>query len=233
MDGQERPDYLSDIWSLCTTLSSEALDAAANKAKANGFKLDRGDVTFTEVVINLASAREVLKDAIDKKKLIQLPISVQKELLSNLQAISKALQGTMNNADEIVNLGNAVELLNTSIWKYGLHNLSDQVLGYQTKLNELKQQEVQAKKLFATLESIVVTSDNLATLAEQAGQDMAQIEKSKLTIEQEAAAASTARQQAQEEATKASNATNIATQVEAQMAQYLSTAKAAVVDITP
>ncbi|MGB8481632.1 MAG: hypothetical protein WCE63_22745 [Acidobacteriaceae bacterium] len=225
---QQRPEYLSEIWSICTTLSDEAIDAAESKAKANQFNIDRGDVTFTEISINLRSARNTLIDAIEKKKLIQLPITVQKELLSNLQAIGKALQGIMNSADEIVNFGSAVEVLNTSIWKYGLHNLSEQVLGYQAKLNQLKQQDVRAKNLLAILEEGRTTSENLAIMARQAQEDAERIGKSRLLAEQEASTASTLRQQAEEETTKVGNSATSAAQADAQIAQYSSAAKSAV-----
>ena len=142
-----RPDYLAEILSVCNTLSAEAIETAENKAKANQFNVDRGEISFSEIAINLQSARDVLTDAIRNRKLIQLPITVQKDLLANLQAVARALQGIMNNSDEVLNLDSAVETLNTSIWKYGLHNLSDQVLGYQAKLNQLKQEEVRAKSL--------------------------------------------------------------------------------------
>ncbi|MEI9969614.1 MAG: hypothetical protein WDM87_13675 [Terracidiphilus sp.] len=182
--GQERPDYLSEILSLCTTLSSEALDAAEGRARSNQFNVDRGDITYAEIAINLKSAREVLSDAIEKKKLIQLPITVQKELLADLQAISRALQGLMSNTDEIVILGNAVEALNTSIWKYGLHNLSEQVLGYQTKLNQLKQQEVRAKNLLVELENGRVVSERLNVLTQAAENASEQIGKLRLAAEE-------------------------------------------------
>ena len=56
-------------------------------------------------------------------------------------------------SDEVANLASSIERLNTSMWQYGLHNLSEQVLGYQTKLNQLKNQEVQIQKLRGELES--------------------------------------------------------------------------------
>jgi hypothetical protein len=233
LEEQQRPDYLSNIWSLCTTLSSEALDAAEAKAKENQFNVDRGDVSFSELVINLASAREVLKDAIETQKLVQLPLTVQKELFANLQAVSKSLQGIMGNADEIVNLGNNVEALTTSIWKYGLHNLSDEVLGYQTKLNQLKQQEVRVKQLVATLEKGSGLYDNLIAASEQVEINKEKINKSRLAIESDAAAALSGRQQIQDELTKASNATNAAQQAEVQAVQLSSAAKTASAEITP
>ncbi len=219
--------------SLCTTLSSEAIDAAESKAKANQFDVNRGDITFTEVAINLTSAREALKDAIEKQKLIQLPITVQKELLANLQTISRALQGLMDNTDQIENLGNAVEILNTSIWKYGLHNLSEQVLGFQTKLNQLKQQDIRAKNLFAKLEEGLRTSERLELLAQAAESATEQVGKLRLAIEQDSATVSATRLQAQDELTKASTAAAAVVQAESQTAQYSSAVKTAAAETDP
>lgn len=230
---EQRPDYLSEILLLCTTLSSEALDAAEAKAKANQLNVDRGDITYTEVAINLISAREVLKDAIEKQKLIQLPITVQKELLTNLQAISRALQGIMSDTDQIVNLGNAVEVLNTSIWKYGLHNLSDQVLGYQTKLNQLKQQDVRAKNLLAVLEGGSNTAERLAALALQAESATEEIGRLRLATENDVSAASAFRQQMQDELTKVSASVAAAAQAETQAIQLSSSVKTAVSETDP
>lgn len=129
------------------------MTAASAKATELGFDPNRGLITLQESFINLSSARAVLEEAIEKKKLIQLPITVQKEILADLQAVAKALQGLTAGADEIVNLTNGVENLNTAMWKYGLHNLSDEVLGYQTKLNQLKNQELQISKSLSELKA--------------------------------------------------------------------------------
>jgi chromosome segregation ATPase len=151
-DSAPKDDLLNQIWSVCTTLTEEAAAVASKKAKEAGFDVNRGFVPLPESLINLSSSRSVLEDAIEKQKLVQLPITVQREVLANLQNISKTLLALAGGADEIVNLTNAVETLNTSIWKYGLHNLSDQVLGYQKKLNQLKNQELQISKVLAQLE---------------------------------------------------------------------------------
>jgi len=127
--------------------------AASLKAKELGFDSNRGLVPLPESFTNLSSARSIIEDAIEKQKLVQLPITVQKELLANLETISKSLQNLTAGVDEVVNLTTAIEVLNTSIWKYGLHNLSDQVLGYQKKLNQLKNQELQISKVIAQLEA--------------------------------------------------------------------------------
>src|SRR5882762_7628002 len=154
-----KDDFLGQIWSISTTLTEEAMAAALKKGKEANFDQDRGIVPLRESFINLSSARAVLEDAIEKQKLVQLPITVQKELLANLETISKSLQGLTAGVDEVVNLTTAIEVLNTAIWKYGLHNLSDQVLGYQKKLNQLKNQELQIATLLAQLDAAQVTAN--------------------------------------------------------------------------
>jgi hypothetical protein len=229
----QRPDYIAEIYKLCTTLSTEAVDAAEAKAEANQFKIDRGDITFTELAINLTSARDILRDAIEKEKLIQLPLTVQKNIFANLSNISKALQGLMNNSDEIINLGNAVEALNTSIWQYGLHNLSDQVLGYQTKINQIKQQEVQIKQLVKAVEDGRLKAERLTTLFEKASADQGSVESSRQAVEADVTTVSTARQQAQEELAKVNQVSSSVQQTETQMTQYISAAKLSIANIAP
>lgn len=147
-----KDDLIGQIWTICTTFTPEATAAASAKAAEIGLDPNRGVIPLKESFINLSAARSLLEDAIQKRKLIQLPLTVQKELLSDLEAISKSLQNLiMAGADEIVNLVTSIESLNTAIWKYGMHNLSDEVLGYQTKLNQLKNQELEIGKVTAEL----------------------------------------------------------------------------------
>lgn len=140
-------DYIKKIWEILTTLTEEAQNAALAKCKEIGFDPNRGVVSLDESFINLNSAILIFKDAIEKKKLIQLPITVQKTLIDYLNAISRFLTSLINGTDEVVNLANSIEQLNTVIWQYGLHNLSEEVLGYQTKMNQLKEQELEIRKL--------------------------------------------------------------------------------------
>jgi hypothetical protein len=170
-----KDDFLAQIYSISTTLTEEAMAAASAKVAEKGFDPNRGLITLPESFINLSSARAVLEDAIDKRKLIQLPLTVQKEILANLETISKSLLGLSDGVDEIANLVNAVESLNTTIWKYGLHNLSDQVLGYQTKLNQLKNQELEISKAVAALRAS-------RKIAEKASSDAAEIAKHSIDV---------------------------------------------------
>lgn len=171
--GAPKDDLLPKIWAICSTLTEEALAAAATKATELNFDQNRGVVSLQESFINLTSSRFILEDAIDKQKLIQLPITVQKEILTNLEQIAKSLQGLTAGSDEIVNITNGVETLNTSIWKYGLHNLSDEVLGFQKKLNQIKNQEVQLRKAIAELDS----ARKAAQTANSAASDIEQQKK--------------------------------------------------------
>lgn len=140
------------MWEILTTLTEEAQNTARAKCKELGFDPNRGVVSLDESFINLNAARLILTDAIEKQKLIQLPITVQTTILNTLESISKFHIGLINGADEVVNLVNAIEQLNTAIWQYGLHNLSEEMLGYQTKLNQLKNQDLEVKKLKGELE---------------------------------------------------------------------------------
>jgi hypothetical protein len=166
-----KDDFLTRIWSICTTLTEEAMALASSKAKELGFDQNRGLVPLPESFINLSSARAIIEDAIEKRKLVQLPITVQKELLATIETVFKSLQNLIGGVDEIVNLTTAIEVLNTSIWKYGLHNLSDEVLGYQKKLNQLKNQELQISKLTTQLG----TASGAAEKAETAAADTQQM----------------------------------------------------------
>jgi chromosome segregation ATPase len=171
-----KDDFLSQIWTILTTLTEEAMAAALRKGEELGFDPNRGIVPLQEGFVNLASARDVLEDAITKQKLIQLPISVQREILSNLQAISKSLQGLSAGTDEVVNISNSIETLNTSIWKYGLHNLSGEVLGYQQKLNQIKNLEVALSRARTELkgaQKAAEQANSAATEIEQKRNDVA------------------------------------------------------------
>lgn len=138
---------IKQLWQLLTTFTPESQKTVINKSAEYGFDTTRGDVSLEESYINLDASVLILKEAIEKEKLIQLPISIQKVLLANLETISKNQTNLLVGSDEIINLKSNIEALNTNIWQYGLFNLSDEVLGYQTKLNQLKQLELEATAL--------------------------------------------------------------------------------------
>lgn len=86
------------------------------KAEGLSFDMNHCEVPIAELFINLNSATNIPKDAIRKEKLIQLPLTVQKTILANLNAVSSSITNLASGVDEIVNLVNAIEALNTSMW---------------------------------------------------------------------------------------------------------------------
>jgi hypothetical protein len=152
---------IETIWAHLTTFTDETKQAALFKCKELSFDQNRGIVSLDESYINLTSACNILKDAIETKKLIQLPITIQKDLVNTLDAIAKHQTALIGGSDEVENLTNAIEKLNTCIWQYGLHNLSDQVLGYQAKMNQLKSIELAATETTRKLQDGIQVKERL------------------------------------------------------------------------
>jgi len=227
-----KDDFLSQIWSISTTLTEEAVTAALKKCKEAGFDQDRGLVPLRESFINLLSARGIIEDAIEKQKLVQLPITVQKELLSNLQTISRALQGLSEGTDEVVNLTNSIELLNTSIWKYGLHNLSDEVLGHQKKLNQIKNQELQLSKAIAELETAQQAAAKATLAASEVEQKRADVLAALEQVKQSSAASTALAEQIKETGGKISVLHSTIQQQEKQSGELTSSIKTANNELT-
>jgi len=159
---------LKRIWEILTTFTDESQKAALDQCTEKGFDIKRGMVSLDESFINLSNAKNILSDAIQRRKMIQLPISVQKVLLSQLESISRSFTNLINGTDEIENLSNYIEQLNVAIWQYGFHNLSDEVLGYLDKMNQLKQQEVELTNLRREIQTALRQKKALENLLNQA-----------------------------------------------------------------
>ncbi len=158
---------IEKLWELLTTITPESQNNVTQKCAEFGFNVIRSDVSLDESFINLTSSSLLLKDLIEKKKLIQLPITIQKNLISSLQNIVTAQNNIVSGSDAVENLIFNIEGLNTQIWQYGLHNLSDEVLGYQTKLNQLKKLEVEIEQLRKELLAGVKSKDKLDKIIEE------------------------------------------------------------------
>ena len=137
----QKEDLPKEIGRVATTLSDEAQKAAIQKCDELGFDLNRGRIPLQETLINLSHSRDVLIDAAQNNKLFQLPLKLQHTLFSQTQKISEALTALVGGSDTLLILEDAVEDLTASIWSFNLHNLSDQILGFHTKMNQLKEQE--------------------------------------------------------------------------------------------
>lgn len=159
---------IEKIWNLLTTFTQEAQQAAVSKCAELGYDPNRGRVTLAESYGNLRAGCDILRDAIEKQKLNQLPITVQDVLAGLLESISKAQTSLTAGTDEVVVLVGEIEKLNAAIWQYGLHNLSDEVLGYQTKLNTLKNLELTANQMMATVKEGIQLKEQMDAVLNEA-----------------------------------------------------------------
>jgi hypothetical protein len=177
---------MDKILEILTTITEESQNAALTKCRELNLDPNRGVVSLDESFINLNSARSLLMDAVEKRKLIQLPITVQKNFLSYLQAIQKHQLGLISGTDEVVNLAAAIEQLNTAIWQYGFHNLSDEVLGYQKKLNQLKELDLESKKLKRELNAGLKVKEGIDQVLLEANKNKEALQKQIIAAQESA-----------------------------------------------
>lgn len=222
---------MEKMWEILTTFTEESQQAALLKCAELGFDPKRGVVSLDESYINLSSACNILVDAIQKNKLIQLPISIQKNLVAALEAIVRSQVGLMAGTDEVVNLADAIEKLNAYIWQYGLHNLSDEVLGYQTKLNQLKGMELAAVETQRKLQEGILVKENLERLLGEAKTQSESLKALVIGANTSATAINEALTQATESSQKAAASLAIAQQNETTSTQLLATSTKSNADI--
>jgi hypothetical protein len=161
---QNLPKELFDV---ATTLSPEAQNAALKKAQELGFDLQRGRIPLQETMINLNQAREVLVDAINQNKLVQLPLKLQYTLFSEAQRVSQNLSALISGTDAVLAMEDAVDDLTSSIWQYNLQNLSGQVLGFAQKMNQLKSQEILIRQVHREAENFESVRERVGIISNQ------------------------------------------------------------------
>ena len=157
---EEVPNELRRV---LNTLTDDAQNAALRKCRELGFDPNKGRISLEEILINLSQARDILMDAVEKGNLVQLPLKLQYVLFDQVQAIARELTELANGTDAVLNLDTAVEELTVSVWQFQLHNLSDQVLGFQNKMNQLKAQETRIRQ-------VAREAEEFASLYEKANQ---------------------------------------------------------------
>lgn len=172
------------MWEILTTLTEESKKAALAKCVELSLDTNRGEVSLDESYINLNAAVIILKDAIEQRKLIQLPITIQTVLVAILESIAKHQTNLIAGSDEVINLSSAIEKLNTTIWQYGLHNLSNEVLGYQAKLNQLKTLEIDATRINDELKDGLKLKKKLDQLHIEAEKQLGLISQSSIAANQ-------------------------------------------------
>jgi hypothetical protein len=166
MNGKELiPAKLADV---IATFTENAQQAGQRKAKESGFDLDAGEIPFEETLINLTQDREVLSDAIKKGRISQIPLKLQYRLLAEATKVKTQLDSLVTGTDAIVPFENAVEDLNATIWQLNLQNLSEQILGFDAKMNELKNQETQIKRILRESSKIAEVLESVSQSQEHA-----------------------------------------------------------------
>jgi DNA repair exonuclease SbcCD ATPase subunit len=181
-DTPTKEELANELQRTLNTLSEEAQHAAIRKCGELGFDPHKGRISLEETLINLTQARDILLDAIDKSKFIQLPLKLQYALFDQVQAVARELTALVAGTDAVLNLDSAVEELNASVWQFQLHNLSDQVLGFHGKMNQLKSQET-------AIRQAARAAEEFDALRQKANQSLDGIsERSKAIAEEQAAA---------------------------------------------
>ena len=175
---------LNLIWEATTKLSEDAIQAARSKALSLLFDIDKGPVGFAETRINLIHSRDVISDAVEHEKLVQLPLSLQTGLLQLLNGLVEHLTALADGKDELLLFVGKVEQLSVFLWQYGFYNLSNEVLGYQRKLNRLKSLEVESDELIGRLQASQVVNETASNVLLHVQEAEASIK----TISEEAAA---------------------------------------------
>jgi hypothetical protein len=172
---EPRVDPTAELATTLETFSPGAEQAAIAKCSEHNFAPDRGPVPLVESFINLRSARALLQEAVTSKKLQQLPLTVQAYILADVREVSRALTGLIGDRDEVVNLSKAIEELHVTLWQYRLDNLSPELLGYQTKLNELKRLEREISDLKDQLKGGVTAKKRLEAIVENSEEILKQL----------------------------------------------------------
>lgn len=132
---------IEELWKLLEKFSPEAHQSILEKAEELGLDQKSGIVPLNESYINLTWCSNIIREAVEKNKLIQLPITIQKEMLEIVQTISTSHDQLLAGTNSINALTASIEKLFVDVWRYGLNQLSDEVLGFQIKLNQLKEIE--------------------------------------------------------------------------------------------
>jgi hypothetical protein len=162
---EQIPNKLADV---VATYTENGQQAAQRKAQDSGFDLDSGEIPFEETLINLSHIREVLSDAIKRGRISQIPLKLQYRLFAEATKVKSQLETLVGGVDAVVPFVNAVEDLNATVWQLNLQNLSEQILGFDTKMNELKNQEVQIKRILRESAKIADTLESISQAQNQA-----------------------------------------------------------------
>lgn len=138
VDGNKKSGFIEMIWEQLDALTEESKQAALLKCTESEFDANAGAVTLDESYVNLADDKQVLRESIENRKLVQLPITVQRQLKAALDNVVKFERELAAGTDQVVNLVGAIEQVHVAVWQYRLGHMTEQLVGYETKSNQLK-----------------------------------------------------------------------------------------------
>ncbi len=216
-DMPTKEDLPKELQRILNTLTEDAQRAAIRKSTELAYDPNRGRISLEETLINLTQARDILLDAIEKGKSVQLPLKLQYALYGQVVAVDRELKELIEGKDAILNLESAVEELNASVWQFRLHDLSDQVLGFHSKMNQLKSQETAIRKAMRATEEF-------DTLRENADQTFESISNRAKAIAEEHASATKVVEQLQAALRESTETGQKVSNLGAQVAQHETTA---------
>lgn len=147
-----------------STLSNEAITSGTQKIDESSWHKAEWDIPWAETITNLTNSRDLLLALLSGDILRQIPLKIQKDLLENVKALSRYFTDLMNGSDSTQNIVNVTEELYSTIWKYRLNNLDEKFLGYETKMNQLKNLETEARKLTSELKDGLGLKDKMNQL---------------------------------------------------------------------
>lgn len=155
----------NELRRVLNTLTADAQNTAIKKFGESGLDPNKGKIPLEETLINLSQTRDILLDAIETGKFIQLPLKIQYTLFDQVQAISRELTDLAAGTDAVLNIETAVEDLTASAWQFQLHNLTGEVLGFQTKMNQLKNQETRIREVSKKVEDFTALHEKAINLS--------------------------------------------------------------------
>jgi len=176
-----------EIFETLNTISDDTLDQALLKIP-EGVDKDKGEVKWHETMTNLRSSRDLLLDLAQRNVISQIPLTIQKQINSDVQDLSKFFTELSTGTDTVVNIVNTTEALFTFIWENRLANLSDEYISYKTKENNLKRLETEAHKLRENLNKNLSLQEELHTLVGEAKKTKEEIDKKREVTEENAKA---------------------------------------------
>jgi len=194
----EKESIPSKLWDVVTTLTDSAQQAAVRKAQEAGHDLDAGQIPFQETLINLSHDRDVLRDAVEKGRIVQLPLKLQYRLLAETTKVKSQLDALTSGTDAVVPLETAVEDLNATIWQLNLQNLSPEILAFDGKMNDLKSQEVQIKKILGDAKKVESSIAKLGELQASVIEQSTKVSELALSAEEAATKIGAVTQQCEE-----------------------------------